>query len=236
MPDYIQTALYFNYKPTKHAKHQAHWHNLPQYGVKTQLTDPINATEPLDKKGNLQLQQITEKLQYYYWAFNPTMNITLSMLASQQTHGAQQTKKVSDKFLDYYTPWCQAPLPILWHDIKGPLGWILQLGAQGLQPGRVTLLHGNQGFQWQHPGVILATTSIMQPVLTSASEVETGALYKNTKSSYTVHYYPTRNGTSTASHPYPDQNFYHLQHCQQQHKTAMFMCHWHAFQLDLRLH
>jgi hypothetical protein len=45
MPDYIQTVLDdFNHVPTNRAKHQPHRHNLPQYGVKTQLTDPIDAT------------------------------------------------------------------------------------------------------------------------------------------------------------------------------------------------
>jgi hypothetical protein len=59
MPGYVQTVLDdFNFTPTIHAKHQPHQHNLPQYGVKTQLTDPIDVTAPLDDKGNLLLQQI----------------------------------------------------------------------------------------------------------------------------------------------------------------------------------
>jgi hypothetical protein len=103
MPDYVQTALDdFNHIPTNCAKHQPHHHNPRQYGVKTQLMDPIDVTAPLDDKGNLQLQQITGKFQYYSQATDPTMNVTLTTLASQQ-HGTQQTKKDSHKFLNYCT-------------------------------------------------------------------------------------------------------------------------------------
>jgi hypothetical protein len=76
-------------------------HNLPQYGVKTQLTDSFDATAPLDDNGNLQLQQITGKFQYCSQAVDPTMNVTLSTLASQQTHGTQQTEKDSHTFINF---------------------------------------------------------------------------------------------------------------------------------------
>jgi hypothetical protein len=59
MPNYIQTVLDdFNHVPTNHAEHQPHCHNPLQYGVKTQLTDPIDVTAPLDDKGNLQHRQV----------------------------------------------------------------------------------------------------------------------------------------------------------------------------------
>jgi Reverse transcriptase (RNA-dependent DNA polymerase) len=102
MPDYVQMVLDdFNHVPTNRAKHQPHRHNPPQYGVKTQLMDPIDVTAPLDDKGNLQLQQITGKFQYYSRAVDLTMNVMLSTLASPQTCGTQQTKKDSHKFLNY---------------------------------------------------------------------------------------------------------------------------------------
>jgi hypothetical protein len=51
MPDYVQTALDdFNHIPTNRAEHQPHCHNPPQYGVKTQLMDPIDIATPLDDK------------------------------------------------------------------------------------------------------------------------------------------------------------------------------------------
>jgi hypothetical protein len=66
-----------------------------------QLTKPVDNSKPLDKKDILQLQQITGKFLYYSQAVNPTMNVTLSTLASQQTKGTEQSKKDAAKFLNY---------------------------------------------------------------------------------------------------------------------------------------
>jgi Reverse transcriptase (RNA-dependent DNA polymerase) len=66
MPGYVENALTkFSFTPASKPEHQPHRHQPPQYGVKTQLTTPIDVSEPLSKEGNLRLQQITGKFQYY---------------------------------------------------------------------------------------------------------------------------------------------------------------------------
>jgi Reverse transcriptase (RNA-dependent DNA polymerase) len=66
MPGYVKNALTeFLFTPAPKPEHQPHQHQPLQYGVKTQLTAPIDESEPLSKEGNLRLQQITGKFQYY---------------------------------------------------------------------------------------------------------------------------------------------------------------------------
>jgi hypothetical protein len=88
MLGYVKNTLTeFLFTPVPKPKHQPHRHQPLRYSVKTQFTAPIDKLEPLSKEGNLRLQQITGKFQYYSCAVDPTMNVTLSTLASQQTRG-----------------------------------------------------------------------------------------------------------------------------------------------------
>jgi hypothetical protein len=98
MPGYIADALAeFQHEAPAQEEHQPHWHNA----VKTQKTDPIDETELLSAEGNLWLQRITGKFQYYCRAVDPTMNVALSSLASQLTKGTQQTAQDAVQFLNY---------------------------------------------------------------------------------------------------------------------------------------
>jgi hypothetical protein len=99
---YVSSALAeFEHPQPEKLEHQPHQHNLPQFRVKTQLTDPVDHTQPLNKSEILQLQQITGKFLYYSRAVDPTMNVALSTLASQQTKGTQHTAQDATKFLNY---------------------------------------------------------------------------------------------------------------------------------------
>jgi Reverse transcriptase (RNA-dependent DNA polymerase) len=102
MPNYVRDALIeFEHQAPNKPEYQPHRHNPPQFGVKTQLTEPIDKSAPLSKQEILRLQQITGKFLYYSRAVDPTMNVALSTLASQQTRGTQQTKQDATKFLNY---------------------------------------------------------------------------------------------------------------------------------------
>jgi hypothetical protein len=102
MPGYVEKALqeFQHAAPTK-AEHQLHRNNEPQYRVKLQLTDPIDTTAPLTESSNALLQKITGKFLYYACAVDPTMLVTLSALASQQTKGTERTMDNAIKFLNY---------------------------------------------------------------------------------------------------------------------------------------
>jgi hypothetical protein len=60
MPGYINSALEeFEHPEPNKAEHQPHQHNPSQFGTKMQPTTPAQNSQPLDKKGILQLQETT---------------------------------------------------------------------------------------------------------------------------------------------------------------------------------
>jgi hypothetical protein len=118
------------------------------------------------------------------------MNVTLSTLASQQTKGTEQTKKDSIKFLNYCATHPEATLQYQ------ALDMILKIhssASYNSDPGTCSRLGGHfylgncNADNDTHQGTILASTAIMQAILSSASEANIGALYKNTKKAAILH-------------------------------------------------
>jgi hypothetical protein len=165
-------------------EHQPHQHNPLQYRTKSQLTELFDNSPPLGKHEILRLQQITRKFLYYSRVVDPTMNVTLSTLASQQTKATEQTKKDATKFLNYCathpvaTMQYHAPEMIL--KIHSDASYNSESGACS-QMGGHFYLGSRTSDDDTNQGTILATTAVMQAVLSSASEAGIGAFCENTK-------------------------------------------------------
>ena len=102
MPGYIEKALRrFEHQPPNRAQHSPYKCTIPQYGAKTQLTQPADTTHPLHKKDTKRLQEIVGTLLYYGRAVDSTMLVALGTLASAQTIGTQATKRAAHQLLDY---------------------------------------------------------------------------------------------------------------------------------------
>jgi hypothetical protein len=118
------------------------------------------------------------------------MNVSLSTLASQQTKGTEQTKNNSVKFLNYCVTHPEARLCYHASDM------ILKIHSDASynsdpeacsRLGRHFYLGYHNSDEDTHQGTILASTAIMQAVLSSASEAKISALYKNTKKAVILH-------------------------------------------------
>jgi hypothetical protein len=185
MPGYVSAALEeFKHPTPTRREHQPYRHNPPKYGQKVQYTDPEDTTEPLDAEGILRIQRITGKFQYYSRVVDPTMNVALSALASKQTKGTQQTAQDAVKFLNYCHTHPDAAIRYHASDmilkVQSDASYLSKPQARSRAAGHFYM--GNKGSDNDtHNGAILATTSIMKPVLSSASEAEIGALFKNCK-------------------------------------------------------
>jgi hypothetical protein len=185
MPGYVADALAeFQHETPVRDEHQPHRHNAVQYGVKTQMTDPIDDTELLNAEGNLRLQRITGKFQYYCRAVDPTMNVALSSLASQQTKGTQQTAQDAVQFLNYCATHPDAKIRYRKSDmilkIQSDASYLSEPKARSRSGGHCYI--GNHGTESDtNNGVVLATTAIMKTVLSSAAEAEIAALFENAK-------------------------------------------------------
>jgi Reverse transcriptase (RNA-dependent DNA polymerase) len=185
MPGYVNEALIeFGHPQPSKPEHQPHRHNPPQFGVKTQLTEPLDDSKPLHNADILRLQQITGKFLYYSRAVDATMNVALSSLASQQTKATQRTAQDATKFLNYCATHPTASLRYYASDmilkVHSDASYNSEPQARSRVGGHFYMGKRNDDND-TNQGAILATTAIMQAVLSSASEAEIGALYENTK-------------------------------------------------------
>jgi hypothetical protein len=152
--------------------------------VKTQLTAPIDNSALLDKAGNLRLQHITGKFQYYSRAVDPTMNVALSTLASQQMCGTKLTEHDSNKFLNNCATHSDASIRYQASDMILKVHSEASYNSKPKAHSRVGghFYMGNRdSTSEEKQGTVLASTAIMNAVLASASEAEIGALYENTR-------------------------------------------------------
>jgi hypothetical protein len=185
MPGYVRAALEeFKHPNPKKAEHQPHRHSLLQYGVKLQLTDPLDLSEPLDAEGVLRVQKSTGKFQYYSCAVDPTMNVALSTLASQQSKATQQTAKDTVKFLNYCATHTTATIRYYASNmilkLHSDASYNSEPKACSRSGGHFYMGNNNNADDTTNRA-ILATTGVMKAVLSSASEAEIGALFENCK-------------------------------------------------------
>ena len=102
MPGYVNKALQrFQHPPPTKPEYSPHRAQEKQYGVKVQMTEPINTSPSLTKKEKTTIQQIVGTFLYYARAVDPTLAVTLSTLAAKQSKGTQATAQAVTKFLNY---------------------------------------------------------------------------------------------------------------------------------------
>jgi hypothetical protein len=84
-------------------QHQPYPHAKPTYGTKSQYTEDVDTSPPLDKKGKKYIQEVIGTYLYYARCVNSTVLLALGFLATQQANPMQNTKKLVHQFLDYAT-------------------------------------------------------------------------------------------------------------------------------------
>ena len=104
MPSYVQQALHkFQHPPPKKPQDSPYPAMVKQYGVKVQLTDPIDTSARLPAHEIKRLQQIIGTFLFYSRAVDPTLLTALSKLSSAQATATDATKCACQQFLDYCT-------------------------------------------------------------------------------------------------------------------------------------
>ena len=102
MPGYIKKALHkFQHKQPTKPEHSPHIAQDKQIGVKIQLTEPMDTSAPLNKQQKKEIQQIIGTLLYYARAVDPTLSVTLSAFAAEQSKSTEKTAKAVKKLLNY---------------------------------------------------------------------------------------------------------------------------------------
>jgi hypothetical protein len=92
MPGYIPAALHkYRHPAPKHLQHAPHTWNKPTYGATQQLTSPIDTTDLASEPDKKRIQKVNGTLLFYARAVDPTMIMTISTIAAQQSKATQLT-------------------------------------------------------------------------------------------------------------------------------------------------
>ena len=201
MPGYVQHALHTFQHPTPQKKQDSPYPTtVKQYGVKVQLTDPIDYSARLPPHEIKRLQQIIGTFLFYARAVDPTMLTALSELSSAQATATNATKRACQQFLDYCASHPNGSVRYHASDmilkLHSDSSYLNAVGARSRQGGHLYL--GNKSKPDILNGAVLNLAAIMKMVLSSAAKAEFGALFHNTKEAT-----PLRTTLEELGHPHP---------------------------------
>jgi hypothetical protein len=192
MPGYIAKALKrFNHPAITRLQHSPHAWTAPDYGAKTQLTEPEDTSAPLDVTGLSRIKEVVGTLLYYARAIDSTMLVTLGSLATAQTKGTHSTALALIQLLNYCATHPDAVIRfhasgMILH-IHSDASYLSESEARSRAGGFFFLsspVLGTPDPNAPPPpsnGAIHIHCSIMKMVLSSAAEAELGALFFNAK-------------------------------------------------------
>ena len=200
-PGFVQKALtkFQHPRPTKpqHAPAKA----VPvQYGVKSQQAEPPDTSPQLSPAGIKKIQEVIGTFGWYARATDPTMEKTLSTIASRQSKATQQLRDEVHWFLDYCSTHPDTMVRYHASDMILALhsdgSYQSERDAKSRAGGHFYLT--NKGDKDLDNGAVLTLTKIIKHVMGSAGETEVASLYYNCKNAI-----PLRRALEEMGHPQP---------------------------------
>ena len=184
MPGYAEQALHKFQHPTPMKFQDSPYPaTVKQYGVKVQVTDPVDMSAHPPTHEIKRLQQIIGTFLFYGRAVDPTLLTALSELSSAQATATEATKRACQQFLDYCASHPDGS--IRYHasnmilKLHSNSSYLNAVGARSRQGGHLYL--GNKSEPDILNGTVLNLAAVMKIVLLSAAEAEFSALFHNTK-------------------------------------------------------
>jgi hypothetical protein len=209
MPNYVAKALKrFNHPPPSSPQHSPHPWNAPQYGSGPQLIQPSNH-QPLTPAQLKYCQEITGTFLYYARAVDNTMMMPIGSIAtSVSTSSWKDLQHRINHFLDYAST---HPDAFIRYSASDMTYWI-HTDASYLSESKARSRAG--GYHYlsdtptfpikstdplpKHNAPILINSKIIDAVMSSAQEAETGAGFLNAKDAI-----PIRNTLQELGHSQP---------------------------------
>jgi hypothetical protein len=195
MPGYVATALLKFMHPTPaRPQHSPHAWNPPNYGATIQYAADSDNSPPLDSTELTRLQTIVGTFLYYARAVDNTMLVALGTLASQQNNGTAATTIAITQLLNYAASHPDATLRyhasgMILH-VHSDASYLSEKNARSRAGGHFFLsspladpLTAPAPDSPPPPlnGAVHVHSSILVPVLSSATEAELAALFHNGK-------------------------------------------------------
>jgi hypothetical protein len=183
MPGYVAAALHkFQHPNPKQPCHSPSQWNIPMYGAKVQLTNPIDLSPAMSAAQTTNLQQVVGAFLFYARAVDPTMLHTLNVLSAAQSKGTQATTKA---LLNYYATHPDATLQYRASDmilhIHSDASYLTESKARSRAGGHHFLSDKPSNQPSRPNGPILSLAKILRNVMSSAAKAEVGALFLNAR-------------------------------------------------------
>ena len=162
---------------------QPHEHAVPVYGAKIQYAKDADSSAKLGPEGKLFIQQVTSTFLYYARAFDSTMLVALSAIASDQAAPTENTMRKTLQFFDYVATHPDAILTYskssMVLNVHSDASYLCEPKAKSRAGGHFFL--SNDDDDPANNGAVLNIAQIIKNVMSSAAEAEIGALFLNSR-------------------------------------------------------
>ena len=204
MKGYVLKALQrFEHTKPVRPQYAPHRWTKPQYGAKQQMVEPEDTSPALEKEQIKRLMEVIGTFLYYGRAVDNTMLVALGTLAQSQTKGTEATMKDLVHLLNYAATYPEAKVrfhasQMILH-IHSDASCLSEPHAKSRVGGHYFLDGKDDPHQAPtHNGGIHIESRILRPVMASAAEAETAALFHNGQEGAAI-----RNILEEMGHPQP---------------------------------
>jgi hypothetical protein len=186
IPGYIKAALdkCQHASPTR-PEHAPHTWNPPVYGAKTQYVENKTTSPALSTKDVNKLQQITGTLLYYARAVDPTLMMTINVLASQQSKATADTADKVIKLLNYCNTNPEKKIRYHASDMilytHSDASYLSEREAKSRAGGFFYMGNIADTAKKLTKGANLIISTVLRHVMSSAAEAEIGAVFISAK-------------------------------------------------------
>jgi hypothetical protein len=186
MPGYIKAALHkYQHAAPARPEHAPHTCNPPIYGAKTQYVEDETTSPALSNKGVKKLQQLMGTLLYYARAVDPTLIMSINVLASEQSRATSVTADKVIKLLNYCST--HPETKIRYHAsemilyIHSDASHLSERESKRRAGGFFYMVSIADTAKQLTNGFVLIISTVLKHVMSPAAEAELGAVFINTK-------------------------------------------------------
>ena len=163
-----------------------HCWTQPVYGAKTQFDNNSDTSDKLNPDGTKQIQQVNGTFLYYGRVIDPTILVALNEISTQQSSPTTATTQKADMIMDYLCTFPNATLRFYVGDIQicveSDAAYLVLPKARSRIVGYFylnTFKTPNKAYRDNLKTPILTECATIKNIVSSASEVETVALFHN---------------------------------------------------------
>jgi hypothetical protein len=175
----------YQYPAPRRSEHAPHTWNPPEYGANTQYVENYTTSPALSAKDVNKLQQLTGTLVCYARAVDPTLIMSINVLASEHSKDTSDTEDKFIKLLKYCNTHRDTQIRYHASDmilyIHSDASYLSEREAKSREGGFFYMGSIADTANKLTNGAILIISTVLKHVMNSAVEAEIGAVFINAK-------------------------------------------------------